>query len=150
VEKVLKQIPLLNSVVNTEALEAFVDIDSSDEFYKTLEQGMQKKDANLLREKIAMKVKNVSSNEKIFQAKFPNGKMMYFKVQKNQNEFSIQESVDGKNYISGINVSNNNSGVIQQGSILNINSPTIINNAPEQPVQKTRDINVHFSAKSVW
>lgn len=62
----IKNIPLLNSIINTELLESFEDVNENDEFYKKLSAKMSIRNSSFLKEIKDIKVKNINKNEKIF------------------------------------------------------------------------------------
>lgn len=62
----IKNIPLLNSIINVDILETFENINENDEFYKKLSAKMSIRNSNLLKNIKEIKVKNINQNEKIF------------------------------------------------------------------------------------
>lgn len=62
----IKNIPLLNSIINTEVLESFENVNENDEFYQKLSAKMSIRNTKFIKDIKEIKVKKISNNERIF------------------------------------------------------------------------------------
>ncbi len=147
INQVLKQIPLLNSIVDTELLGKFAPVDERDDFYKVLKENMN--DSKLSVGQTAgmtMQMKKVSNTERVFRVDIPRRWTIYFRIKKSTDNYSIEQWSDEKNYkkalVLPINITNMNS------SVVNIPVHNNIQNVVNVDVSRTevkKNINVNVS-----
>jgi len=92
INQVLKQIPLLNSIVDTELLGKFTPVDEQDDFYKVLKENMS--DSKILggqTTSMNMQMKKISNTERIFRVDIPRRGMIYFRIKKFTDSYSIEQ-----------------------------------------------------------
>lgn len=92
VKKVMEEIPLLSSIVDSDILEWFENLNEGDEFYANIEDLMDKKSPkNPMIQKIKevwikyVKVKYININERLYKIKFNNDNEGFIRVHKDEN-----------------------------------------------------------------
>lgn len=85
--KIIDNIPLLWSIIDTELLEEFENISDSDEYYNSLSWSISNNEIPLPKEKINnVRVKSISDNQKIFQIQ-TDQKKIYITIKKENWQF---------------------------------------------------------------
>lgn len=106
---IIKNIPILNSIINTDILEAFEEVNKNDEFYKNLSSELYNKDKLLPNMIKNIRVRAIDNNEKIFKLRFNSGEEMLISVVKDANwKFRIilpEKLLNFKNKNMDINLS---------------------------------------------
>jgi len=82
---IIKNIPLLNSIINTEVLETFENVNENDEFYKKLSAKMSLRNSKFIKDIKEIKVKKISNNERIFKIQLNDLSEKLINVKKDEN-----------------------------------------------------------------
>jgi len=88
--KIINEIPLLWSIINTEILEEFENINEKDEYYSNLSWSILNNETQIKWTQVSnIKVKTISENQKIFQIQ-TNERKIYMTIKKENGQFYIK------------------------------------------------------------
>lgn len=151
INQILKQIPLLNSIVDAELLAKFVPVDEKDDFYKVLKENMEDNKISVWQTTwMTMQVKKVSDSERVFRVDIPRRWTVYFRMKKSSDSYSIEQWSDEKSYkkalVLPINIQNNSTNI--DSSVVNIPVHNTIQNAVNVDASRTevkKNVNINVS-----